>query len=54
MIMSLNYRERREGMIDHRSMYKTNAAVKLKPEKIQTLKGFEPINSEIPVQCSTN
>ena len=29
------------------------AAVKLKPEKIQAETGFEPMTSATPVQCST-
>ena len=41
--MSLNYGERREGMIDHRSMtVQTNAAVKLKPEKIRPERDLNP------------
>ena len=35
-------------------MYTTEAAVKLKPAKIQASTGFEPMISAIPVQCSIN
>ena len=41
-------------MNDHHSYVRNIAAAKRKPEKIQFRKGFEPMTSGIPVQCSTN